>query len=124
MTLIEQDLWGVIGSLAGGRVYSHRLPENVIFPAIVFRLLDTDPLRDQRFSLRHPTYRFDVWTTSYDDLVNTTASLRTAIDHNTTIHGLYDDELDVPERSEGVGVVEAETGLYHRVIDFTMWENG
>src|SRR5438105_10547114 len=121
--MIEQDLWTVIGSLASGRVYSHRFPEGSVFPVIVFRLLDTDPLQDQMASTKHPKYRFDVWAANYDDMVTTAASLRSAIDHNTTLHGLYDDELDVPERSEGVGVVEAESGLYHRVIDFTMWEN-
>lgn len=122
--MIEQTVYNQISSLAGGRVYPYRIPEEelatVVYPAIEYRVLGDPVLQTQEKSFRHPRFRFEVWATSWDEMVTVASQIIAAIDHNSALHALFIGETDIDDRR--TAQVAVDTGLFHRVLEFYMWE--
>jgi len=113
--MLEQDLYTVVESLVGSRVYPGRVPEGSVYPAIDFIFIEGPPDQTQQDYIRNPRVRFNVWADTYDDMLNAALALRQRLDHHIgDFSALFMGGLDLDD---------PETGKFHRVVDFSLWGN-
>ncbi len=113
--MFEQNLWTLIKGYSGGRIYPIRLPEDVVYPAVDFRVFNGNLIQSQTSTLRNPRLRFNVYADNWDDLLAGVQEIVGGLDRHTgAFSALWEWEQDLQD---------PETGLFHRVIDFRIWSN-
>lgn len=116
--MIEKELYLLLTQhprMANIAVYPNRLAQGTTFPAINYSSVGGSPSRQQDGRLRHPRFHFNVWGTTYDEMLDAINKLMQTLDgyNSGTMSATYDGELDLDD---------PETNLFRRVIDFEMWE--
>lgn len=128
MTFVSEGLVNLMKNDAGlsavisGRVYPLALPDNCVFPAITFSLVDSPKTRSHssKVNLSRPRYQFDCWAKSYGEIEQMNLALNNLFEGFTGMVGQSHKSggsFNVLEAD----AYEADTGLFHRIVDFQVW---
>lgn len=116
---LEQKLYSAVKNLAGGNIYSGRLPQILTdkstTPAIAYWIVAGAPDITQTSFLRNPRYRFDVWGKTPVEIATVSQALIAAIDHRSGLGftARFIGEIDVND---------PQSGLFHRALEFSIWD--
>lgn len=114
----EDQLYATIGSLVGGRVYPLRMPENPVYPVILWSIVGgtpTEMTQDMQY-VDNPRLRLDVWGNTFDDVLTVGAQILSLLamrsQSNLGFSSLYDGKQDI---------LDADTGNFRRIYEFRIW---
>ena len=109
----ESAFYSLLSGIASGRVYPGRLPQDGLFPAIDFLNVGGSSMAAQNsIGPRNPRVRLNVWAKSYDDLVTTSEQVISILHgNNGSFSAIFEGDQDIDDPN---------TGLFHRVLEFSV----
>ena len=116
---LEENLRTATTKIAGGQIYDAQAPEkitdNLVTPLVVYHMVSGAPNITQTSFVRNPRYRFDIYGRTKKEILAAQEDIIAAIDHKM---GLGFSATFIGEQD----VQEPETRLFHRFLEFSVWE--
>ena len=112
--MIETSIYGIIKTLAGGRVYPIVLPDSVSLPAIVYQRISSVPITslDGDSGLDSVRIQISVWGNTYKEVKDLSVTVRATLNSSALKITTENDTDDY----------EPETKRFRVLTDFVVWQ--
>ena len=108
---VEQHVYEAISSLVSGRVYPVILPEQTLYPALVYRRISgaSETTLDGVDGLIQARFQFDCWGHVFGDITVLSSALKTALTAIKAVPLMEIHQFDDDAR------------LYRAILDYHIW---